>query len=83
MNQLDPYHTIAFNLWLDGYDSATLYPSRTFKTHCEAIKAVLGVDVSAPLTTSTLQEIFDASADDDDEGGGSSASVGVDAHSEA
>lgn len=23
MNQLDPYHTIAFNLWLDGYDLAT------------------------------------------------------------
>lgn len=77
MNQLDPYHTIAFNLWLDGYDLSTLYHSRAFKTHCIAIEAVLGIDVSKPLTNSRFQEVLDAEADDDDEGGGRSESVGV------
>ncbi len=62
MNQLDPYHTIALKLWLDGYDLSTLYPSRAFKNHCEAIKAVLGVDVSAPRITSTIEEDLGAAA---------------------
>ncbi|MEQ1720358.1 MAG: hypothetical protein ABL887_04510, partial [Nitrosomonas sp.] len=62
MNQLDPYHTIAFRLWMDGYDLSILYPSRAFKNHCSAIKAVLGVDVSVPLTSSTNEECLDADA---------------------
>ncbi|MGZ0018398.1 hypothetical protein [Nitrosomonas sp. wSCUT-2] len=57
MNQLEPYHFIAYGLWLRGNDLSTLYPSRAFKKHCEAIKSVLGVDVSAPRTFSILAEL--------------------------
>lgn len=56
MSELDPYHYIAYSLWLDGYDLSTLYPSRAFKSHCKAIKAFSGVDVSAPLNASTNAE---------------------------
>ena len=62
MNQLEPYHYIAYSLWLQGYDLSTLYPSRVFKKHCEASKAFSGIDVSAPLTASTNAESFCAAA---------------------
>lgn len=58
MSELHPYHAIAYRLWLDGYDLSTLYPSRVFKKHCEAIKAFSGVNVSAPRISSTNAESF-------------------------
>ena len=58
MSDLHPYHAIAYRLWLDGYDLSTLYPSRVFKKHCEAIKTFSGVDVAAPLNASTNAESF-------------------------
>ncbi|MBX3617476.1 hypothetical protein [Nitrosomonas sp.] len=48
VSDLDPYHAVAYRLWLRGSDLSMLYPSRKFKSHCRAIKAVLGVDVSTP-----------------------------------
>lgn len=82
MNQLHPYHFVAYSLWLQGYDLATLYPSRAFKMHCEAIKAFSGADVSVPLTSSTNEEYEDADAMTSASEEARQAS-GVDAHSEA
>lgn len=56
MTELEPYHFVAYRLWLEGYDLAKLYPSRAFKNHCEAIKAFSGADVSLPRALSTVEE---------------------------
>lgn len=83
MNQLDAYHTIAFKLWMDGYDLSTLYPVRAFKNHCRAIKAVLGLDVSLPRTVSTNTEGLDADAMTTTKEEEARRASGVDAQSEA
>ncbi|MCE7914593.1 MAG: hypothetical protein DYH15_07900 [Nitrosomonas sp. PRO4] len=83
MTELEPYHFVAYRLWLEGYDLSTLlYPSRAFKMHCEAIKAFSGADVSVPLTSSTNGEYEDADAMTSASEEARQAS-GVYAHSEA
>ena len=76
-----PYAAYKLFRILTGFD-LPLYPSRAFKNHCRAIKAVLGVDVSVPRIASTIEECLDADAMTSASEEARQASV-VDAQSEA